>query len=118
MPRPTLDPNARSTRLLLTLPQPQRDRLRRMASATGAESLAALVRRYLAEGLARDARELERLWSAIPVADLPLPELTRRAVLARKVTTVADLLRVRDKDLHLSPAAIAAIRHWRSRLPL
>jgi hypothetical protein len=118
MGRPPLDPDARSTRLLLTLPQPERERLRRMVEATGAESLAALVRRYLAEGLARDTQQLEQLWSERPVVDLPLPEPTRRALLARKVMTAGDLLRVRDKDLHLSPAAIAAIRHWRSTLPL
>ena len=118
MGRPTLDPNARSTRLLLTLPRPGRERLRLMVEATGAESLAALVRRYLDEGLARDAQQLEQQWSERPVIDLPLPEPTRRALLARKVMTAGDLLRVRDKDLHLSPAAIAAIRHWRSTLPL
>jgi hypothetical protein len=52
------------------------------------------------------------------VSDLPLPEPTRRALIARNIHTAGDLLRIRDKDLHLSPAAIAAIRHWRSTLPL
>ena len=118
MVRQTVDPNARSTRLLLTLPQPGRERLRLMVEATGAESLAALVRRYLAEGLSHDAQRLERLWSETPVIDLPLPKPTRRALLARKVMTAGDLLRVRDKDLHLSQAAIAVIRHWGSTLPL
>jgi hypothetical protein len=38
-----------------------------MVEATGADSLAALLRRYLAEGLARDALKLEREWSERPV---------------------------------------------------
>jgi hypothetical protein len=83
MGRPTLDPDAGSTRFLLTLPQPERERLRLMVEATGVESLAALVRRYLAEGLARDAQRLERKWSERSVVDLPFPEPTRRALAAR-----------------------------------
>ena len=118
MARSTLDPDAHSTRLLLTLPRPEHERLRRMVEATGAESLAALVRRYLAEGLARDAQRLEREWSERPVVDLPLPKPTRRALIARNIHTAGDLLRVRDTDLHLGPTAVAAIRHWRSSLPL
>jgi hypothetical protein len=60
MVRPKLDPDSDTTKLLLRITARDSERLRVMAEAIGTGSLSALVRRYVDEGLARDARKLER----------------------------------------------------------
>jgi hypothetical protein len=60
MARLTLDPTAVTATFLLKLPRPDLDRLRAMVDAFGAKTLSALMRDYLDESLARDARRLAR----------------------------------------------------------